>query len=73
MAMKGFTRNFKSLEILTEEQVEAIHRGALHVLETTGSRIKHNRALELVEENGCKVDYDEKRVRIPRPRSCVSM
>jgi trimethylamine--corrinoid protein Co-methyltransferase len=63
--MKGFTRNFKPLEILTEEQVEAIQHGALDVLKTTGVRVEHDRALKLFEKNGCKVDYDEKRVRIP--------
>ena len=65
MALKGFTRNFKPLEILTEEQVDAIHRGALDVLQVTGVRIEHERALKLFEKNGCKVDYDEMRVRIP--------
>lgn len=52
MAMKGFTRNFKPLEILTEEQVEAIYRGALSVLRATGVRIEHQRALKLLEEHG---------------------
>ncbi len=65
MTMKGFTRNFKPLEILTEEQVEAIHRGVLDVLENTGVRVEHDRALKLFDKNGCRVDYDEKRVRIP--------
>ncbi len=63
--LKGFTRNFKPLEILTEEQVEAIHRGALDVLEETGVRIEHKRALRLLEQNGCQVDYDEMRARFP--------
>ena len=59
MPMKGFSRNFKPLEILTEEQVEAIQHGALDVLKTTGVRVEHDRALKLFEKNGCKVDYDE--------------
>ena len=63
--LKGFTRNFKPLEILTEEQMQAIHRGTLDVLETTGVRIEHDKALELFADNGCKVDLKEKRVRIP--------
>ena len=62
---KGFTRNFKPLEILTEEQIEAIHRGTLDVLENTGIRIEHERALKLFEKNDCKVDYDDMRVRMP--------
>jgi len=63
--LKGFTRKFKPLEILTEEQVEAIHRGTLNVLETTGVRVEHDRALALFADHGCKVDLKEKRVRIP--------
>ncbi|GAI85417.1 unnamed protein product, partial [marine sediment metagenome] len=59
MALKGFTRNFRPLEILTEEQVEAIHRGTLEVLWVTGVRVEHERALKLFESNGCKVDYDD--------------
>ncbi len=65
MTTKGLTRNFRPLEILTEEQVEAIHRGILDVLESTGVRVEHERALKLFEKNGCQVDYDEMRVRIP--------
>ena len=63
--MNGFIRNFKPLEILTEEQIEAIHRGTLDVLERTGLRIEHKRALKLLERNGCSVDYHEMMVRIP--------
>ena len=65
MTTKGFTRNFKPLEILTEEQVEAIHRGILDVLENTGVRVEHDRAIKLFKKNGCQVDYNERRVRIP--------
>ena len=63
--LKGFTRKFKPLEILTKEEVEAIHRGTLDVLETTGVRVEHDRALKLFADHGCKVDFDKKRVRIP--------
>ena len=65
MALKGFPRKFKPLEILTEEQVEAIHKGTLEVLWVTGVRVEHEGALKLCEKNGCRVDYDENRVRIP--------
>ncbi|GAI96689.1 unnamed protein product, partial [marine sediment metagenome] len=65
MALKGFTRNFKPLEILTEEQVEAIHRGTLDVLWETGIRLEHERALKVLEKNGCKVDYESNRVHFP--------
>jgi len=63
--LKGFTRRFKPLEILREEDVEAIHKGILDVLEQTGVTFLHERALKVFEKNGCKVDYDEERVRIP--------
>lgn len=63
--LKGFTRNFKPLEILSGEQIQAIHRGTLDVLETTGIRVEHEKALELFTNSGCKVDLKEKRVRIP--------
>jgi len=63
--LKGFTRKFKPLEILTEEAMEAIYRGVLDVLETTGVRVEHDRALMLFDDHGCKVDFDKKRVRIP--------
>ncbi|MFB0521284.1 MAG: trimethylamine methyltransferase family protein [Desulfatiglandales bacterium] len=65
MARKGFTCSFRPLEILTEEELEAIHRGTLEVLWVTGVRMEHERALKLLERNGCKVVYDEMRVRIP--------
>jgi len=47
--LNGFTREFKPLEILTEEQVEAIHRGTLGVLWRTGVTFHHERALKLFE------------------------
>jgi len=63
--LKGFTRRFKPLEILTEEQLEAIHRGILDVLQETGVRFESKRALKLFEKNGCQVDYDNMRVKFP--------
>jgi len=62
---RGFTRRFPPLKVLSDEQVESIHRGTLRVLWTTGVLIEHERALKLFEQNGCKVDYDNWRVRIP--------
>jgi trimethylamine--corrinoid protein Co-methyltransferase len=63
--IKGFTRKSKPVDLLTEEEVEAIHRGALYTLQKTGMRVEHERALRLYAENGCQVDFDEHRVRIP--------
>ena len=62
---RGFARQFPPLKVLTDEQVEEIHRGTLQVLWSTGVYIEHERALKLFEKNGCKVDYNNKRVRMP--------
>jgi trimethylamine--corrinoid protein Co-methyltransferase len=65
MGKKGFSRNFALLEILTEEQIEAITRGTLQILEEVGVRVEHERALKFLESHDCEVDYNEKMVRIP--------
>lgn len=65
MTMKGFTRNIKPLELLTDEQIEAIHQGTLEVLKETGVRFESKKALKVFENAGCQVDHDERRVRIP--------
>ena len=60
MLLKGFMRNIKPLEILTEEQVEAIHRSTLNVLENTGIKFESEKALKIFNNNGCNVDYENK-------------
>ena len=65
MVMKGFTRKFRPLEILTEEQMESIHRATLDTLENTGVRIEHKKGLQLLEKNGCKVNFDDMRAKFP--------
>ncbi len=62
---RGFTRRFPPLKLLSDEQVEEIHRSTLQVLWTTGAHVEHERALKLFEQNGCKVDHEAMRVRIP--------
>jgi trimethylamine--corrinoid protein Co-methyltransferase len=62
---RGFTRRFPPLKLLTDEQVEELHRATLQVLWTTGVHIEHERALKLFEQNGCKVDHEAMRVRMP--------
>jgi trimethylamine--corrinoid protein Co-methyltransferase len=65
MAMKGFIRKFKPLEILSEEQFQAIHKATLDVLQNVGIRVEHKRALKLLESNDCQVDYGNMRVKFP--------
>jgi trimethylamine--corrinoid protein Co-methyltransferase len=63
--IQGFTRKFDPLNLLSIEEVESIHRGALYVLEKTGMRVDHQPSLELLEKNGCSVDHEHNRVRFP--------
>src|SRR4030067_1429974 len=65
MAMKGFIRKFKPLEILTEEQFQSIHKATLDVLQNVGIRIEHKRALKLLESNDCQVNYENMRAKFP--------
>ena len=61
----GFTRKFKPLELMTDEQIEAIHQAVLDVLKVTGVRFESKRALDDLKRCGCMVDYEEKRIRFP--------
>jgi trimethylamine--corrinoid protein Co-methyltransferase len=65
--VKGFVRNFKPLEVLTEEQVDAIWRGVFEVLERTGLKfdVETPEALKILDDGGCAVDYDSKMVKFP--------
>lgn len=63
--LKGFNRNLKPLEMLTDEALAAIHKGTLDVLETTGVTFEHDETLQLFADHGCPVDFNKKRVRIP--------
>ncbi len=65
MANMGFVRNFKPLEILTEEQIEDIHRGALEILETTGIKVEGKRAFKVFEKADCKIDHDSGIIKVP--------
>jgi len=63
--LKGFTRNFPTFKILNEEQVKAIHRGTLDILQETGVLVYNERALKIFEKAGCNVDLEIKRVKFP--------
>lgn len=63
--LKGFTRNFKPLDILTEEQVETIHKGILDILRETGVRFESDWALKFFKKHDCEVDFENNRVRFP--------
>jgi len=65
MINKGFIRNIKALKIIDDEQIEKIYQDTLEVLESVGVRFESERALKLFADNGCKVDFKNRRVRIP--------
>ena len=62
---KGLIRNIRPLEILTEEQIELIHKNTLDVLQITGARFESERALELFKKNGCETDIENNVVKFP--------
>lgn len=62
---KGFTRKIPVLKILTPGELEYIHSSSLEVLEKTGLKFENDRALKLLKENGCTVDFDTKIVKFP--------
>jgi len=63
--LRGFTRKIEPLNILSDTDVQRVHTGALEVLEKTGVNFLDTEALSLLKENGCRVDMEGKRARIP--------
>ena len=62
---KGFKRKFEPLKILTDSQVEQIHTASLNVLEEVGFKFESEKALSLLEEHGCSVNFETMIARIP--------
>jgi trimethylamine--corrinoid protein Co-methyltransferase len=65
MAVKGFVRNFKPLQLISEEEVEAIHSATMNILRETGVKFQSKWALNFFKKNNCLVDEDDNRVRFP--------
>ena len=61
----GYKRNFEPVRILSESQVEQIHSSTLQVLDEVGFKYESDKALKLLEEHGCSVDYETKIAKIP--------
>jgi trimethylamine--corrinoid protein Co-methyltransferase len=61
----GFrTQCVPNYRLLTEEQIQEIHRASLEILETTGVRLLHDGAVQLLRDAGCRVK-GENIVQIP--------
>jgi trimethylamine--corrinoid protein Co-methyltransferase len=63
--VRGYSRKFRPLEIIGNEEVAAIQNGTMEVLEKTGLRVEHEKALEIFDGHGCTVDRGNNRVRFP--------
>jgi trimethylamine--corrinoid protein Co-methyltransferase len=72
---KGFQRRFDPIKVMTDSQVEAIHRATLDVLERTGIKFESVKALNLLKQSGCMVDHETKIARIPPSlvEECIRM
>ncbi|MBP8933056.1 MAG: trimethylamine methyltransferase family protein [Candidatus Atribacteria bacterium] len=53
------------LKVLSENEILAIHKNSLVILESIGLRVESEKILDLLQENGCQVDFKNKRVRFP--------
>lgn len=56
--IKGISNPKLSLNILTPDEVNQIHAATLEVIETTGVRFPSNKALDILEAHGAKVDRE---------------
>lgn len=54
------------LELFSDDDLEQIHETAIAVLEEKGIKIESKEALELLDDNGADVDYDEQIAKMPR-------
>ncbi len=54
------------LQLLTDEQVTAIHNAALQILEETGLKIENEEAMDLLENAGADVNREEDIAKIPQ-------
>ena len=57
--------NHVLISLLTDEEVERLHRASLRILETLGVHVPHEEALRLFAEAGAHVDQHAQMVRIP--------
>ena len=52
-------------KVLSKDQVEALHKATIEVLENIGIKNLHDDAREIMKEKGCLVDHQNKIVKIP--------
>ncbi|MFP6745596.1 MAG: trimethylamine methyltransferase family protein [Alphaproteobacteria bacterium] len=57
---------YPPIEVLSDDQIEAIHEGSLDVLENLGMKMLSGQALDLLAAAGADVDRDSQQVRLDR-------
>jgi len=62
---KGFTRKFEPVRVLSDAQVETIHKKTLEVMAEVGCKFESVKALELLKKNGCRVDFETRTAYFP--------
>jgi len=63
LAWRAVENPYKPIEVLTPEQVDKIHDASLRVLRDLGMEFLNDRAMDLLEKAGARVDRATKRVR----------
>lgn len=63
LSWRAVENPYKPIEVLTQDQVEKIHDASLRVLRDLGMEFLNDRAMDLLEKAGAKVDRATKRVR----------
>ena len=59
------TSSIEPIRYLSRDEMDAIHKSALRILECTGMWIDHLKALEYLRGAGCRVDMDRRTVKFP--------
>ena len=65
MTLAGFTCK-NPIELLTQDEKEAIHEKTLEILKNTGVVFKWEPALKVLKGAGCNVDFESQIVKFPR-------
>ncbi|UCH01705.1 MAG: trimethylamine methyltransferase family protein [Candidatus Bathyarchaeota archaeon] len=62
------------LELLSRDDLDRIHDATLNVLRNTGARFLYDKALKVLDANGCEVDWKTKIVRFPEElvKECIA-
>jgi len=55
-----------NLKVISEREVEIIHKTSLELLEKVGMKIHNNEILKLLNTSGCKIDFSAERAFIPK-------